>query len=89
MKRIISIFLISLLLISTFPLFAFAADGEYAITIDLTGVNEESKAATVIVYTSDFGNNTSTSGNGTELSVDENGKIVKISKNKSDKRAVI
>ena len=84
MKRIISIFLISLLLISTFPLFAFAADGEYAITIDLTGVNEESKAATVIVYTSDFGNNTSTSGNGTELSVDENGKIVKISKNKSD-----
>lgn len=86
MKRVFLFLLSSFLIISFLPfnLFSAADSAEYAIRLDITSVNGESKAATVVVYTAEFGANTNTSGNGTELCVDENGIITKIAKNKSD-----
>ena len=73
MRKIISFVLTIGLLISVFVMpIVNAADDEFCFVFDLTGVNTERIASSLVVYTPDHGSETGTSGSGLELVVDEN-----------------
>lgn len=82
MKKTVVVLIALSVLLSVFhiTLFSVAAENEYCINLDVTSVNGERTAASIIVYTAEFGNKTQTSGNGVELAVDSNGKISAIDK---------
>ena len=79
MKKIISFVLTIGLLISVFAMpIVNAANDEFCFVFDLTGVNTERIACSLVVYTPDHGSETGTSGSGLEFVVDENGKVTEI-----------
>lgn len=71
------------MLLSLVPAMLVLAADEFCVSYDLTGVNTERIASSLIVYTSDHGATTESSGNGLEFVVDSNNKITAINKNNS------
>lgn len=84
MKKTFLVFLAIAMLLSVFPFVSVsAAEEDYCLNIAIDSVNGERTAASVVVYTDEFGESTKTKGNGVELSVDENGIVAAIDKNDS------
>ncbi len=85
MKKTAILLLALCMLFSTFSIMAVnaAETNELCLNIAITAVNGERTASSVIVYTREFGEATATSGNGVELAVGADGKIVAIDKNNS------
>lgn len=85
LKRIFTVLIvISIMVAPVITLSAYAEETSYCVSFDVTSVNGERTAMSVVVYDSEKGGNTETSGVGVELAVDSNGLIIGIDKNKSD-----
>ena len=83
MKRIIAYTLALILASSVLPAtFAFAADSaEYCVNLAVDGVNEKRLVNSTVLYNSENGKKTGTTGQGVELIVDGNGSIISVGKN--------
>lgn len=83
MKRLFSIALIFLFLLTILPAISVYAEEreEYCVNLEFTDVNGERTAASLIVYTPEHGKTTSTSGNGIEIAVNSDGIVTEVEKN--------
>ena len=77
MKKIVSLAVSLLLAFTLLAVFPSASSGK-CISVDASAVNTERDNASAVVFTSDFGASTKTTLEGYEISVDKDGKIVKL-----------
>ncbi len=86
MKKRLAISLLALILIiSSIPFFSVNAQREeFSANFEVTDVNGKRVAISVVVYTSEYGSTTGTTGAGAEFIVSSDGKVIAEGKNNSD-----
>ncbi len=84
MKKIVSLLLVLSLLVCVMPLMTYAEDStSFCVTHSVTAVNTERTASSIIVYSSEYGESTKTTGLGVEYTVNTQGEVTAIDKNNS------